>query len=233
MPYVKRIVCLANSFKTGGSCIAGKEVLANGYGEWIRPVSHRPTAEVRPSECGYGNNRWPTLLDIIDVPLLGLTTPRTHQTENHVIDTTRRWVKVGELPVNELSQLRDRPASLWINSDRTSGGGAFNCISQEEAATLRDSLMLIRPEHFSVKVGSKTWDGRTRKTYRGSFRYRGISYILQLTDPITISHFETADVGDYALNNVHICVSLTEPWPVDNNRCHKLVAAVFSEQPLR
>lgn len=27
MAYVKRIVCLANSYKIGGSCIAGREVL--------------------------------------------------------------------------------------------------------------------------------------------------------------------------------------------------------------
>jgi len=33
MAYVKRIVCLANSVKTGGTCIAGRELLPDGqYG---------------------------------------------------------------------------------------------------------------------------------------------------------------------------------------------------------
>ncbi len=231
MPYVKRIACLANSFKKGGTCIAGKEVPPSGYGSWIRPVSARPTAEVRPAECRYGRNEFPKILDIIDVPLLAAA-PRIHQTENHVIDTSQRWVKVGELSMDDLPQLRDLPATLWINSDRT-GAGAFNCISQEEAATLRDSLVLIRPEDFVVRVGSKTWEGRTTRTYRGSFRYRGTSYILQLTDPATIAQFEGGLEGDYPLGDVHICVSLTEPWEKDNNRCHKLVAAVFNAQPLR
>ena len=37
---VKRIVCLANSRKRGGRCVAGKELLADGRaGGWIRPVS--------------------------------------------------------------------------------------------------------------------------------------------------------------------------------------------------
>jgi hypothetical protein len=97
MACVKRIVCLANSFKIGGSCIAGKEVHAKGYGGWIRPVSARESAEVRPAECKYTNNHWPKLMDIMDVPLLNAT-PRNHQTENHIIDTTRPWEKVADLP---------------------------------------------------------------------------------------------------------------------------------------
>jgi hypothetical protein len=68
--YVKRIVCLANSYKRRGRCIPGREILANGYGGWVRPVSERPKAEVALSECRYENNVIPKLLDVVDVPLL-------------------------------------------------------------------------------------------------------------------------------------------------------------------
>jgi hypothetical protein len=230
MAYVKRIVCLANSFKTGGSCIAGREVLANGkYGGWLRPISSRPTAEVKPSECRYQNHASPKLLDIIDVPL-NKAAPRNHQTENHEIDATSRWVKVDELPWDELEQLRERPASLWINSDRTTTG-AFNCISQAEAATLHDSLVLIKKKDFTVEVGSKTWDGRTTKTFRGNFKHNGTLYSLSLTDPVATKAFSAKDAGEYQLDVVYLCISLTEPYDKDG-RCHKLVAAVITNPPL-
>lgn len=229
MPCVKRIVCLANSYKTGGTCVAGKEVLTDGYGGWIRPVSARPTAEVSVSESRYENYESPKLLDIIDVPLLS-PAPQHHQTENHIIDGVQRWVKVGEFPWNALEQLRDHPASLWINSDRTTTG-AFNCISPAEASTLHDSLVLIRPVDFKIEVGSNTWEGRTKRTYRGNFGYNDIYYSLSLTDPVACNAFAAREEGEYPLNEVYICVSLTEAFAKDG-RCHKLVAGVFSDPPL-
>ena len=94
MAYVKRIVCLANSAKQGGACIAGHEVLANGYGGWVRPVSDRPGQELGLLECIYWNNQFPRLLDLIDVPLQEAA-PLRHQTENHRIEPGRWWQKAG------------------------------------------------------------------------------------------------------------------------------------------
>jgi len=195
MAYLKTIVCLANSFKTDGRCVAGREVRANGYGDWIRPVSARETAEVSLSDCRYKDDQIPRLLDILHVPLLR-PEPNLHQTENHLIDTTQRWARAGRLRWEALPRLCDYPAALWINSDSTSTG-SFNCISQAEAATQRNSLALIRPEQFAVEVGSRTWDGRTKRTYRGSFVYHGIRYRLSLTDPVAYDAFRLREAGAY------------------------------------
>lgn len=228
MSYVKTIVCLANSYKPpNGRCVAGREVLASGYGGWIRPVSGRPTAEVSFSEYRYLDDATPKVLDIIDVPLLNAE-PRHHQTENHVIDTGQHWVKRGEVPWSALEQLRDRPTSLWINSDCTNAG-IYDCISQAEAATVRDSLVLIKPDRFAVEIGRNYWTGR--KSYRGDFDYNGAHYNLSVTDPVARSKFSTSQEGNYPVSDVYVCVSLTEPFEHDD-RCHKLVAAIISNPSL-
>ncbi len=231
MTIVKRIVCLANSFKIGGRCIAGREVLKKGnFGGWIRPVSARPTAEVKFSEYKYHNNTNPGVLDIIDVPLLKAA-PHGHQTENHVINPEKYWKKVGELSWDKLEQLREQPRSLWINSDSTDAG-AFNCISRAEASTLDGSLVLIKKKKFSVEVSSTSWEGRKKTTYRGNFRYNGIYYSLSVTDPVVRDAFKGKSEGEYQLKDVYLCISLTEPWDKDNNRCHKLIAAIIKDPPL-
>ncbi len=55
MNYTKMIVCLANSRKLSGRCIAGKEKTAEGIGGWVRPVSKRPTGKVSEYDRMYLN----------------------------------------------------------------------------------------------------------------------------------------------------------------------------------
>jgi hypothetical protein len=152
-----------------------------------------------------------------------------HQTENYVIDAGQRWVKTDELPMRALRQMEDHPQTLWNNRDKTRAG-VFNCLSREEAIALRDSLTLIRPDDFVVKVGSQTRDGKLERSYHTAFSYREVSYVLKLTDPQAIAPFRNSRESDYPFRDVYICVSLTEPFKDD--RCHKLVAAVFSAQLL-
>jgi hypothetical protein len=223
MGYIKRIVCLANSFKNGGSCVAGKEILLGGhYGGWIRPVSARPTAELWLSESMYDSYASPKLLDIIDVPLLKAI-PHDHQSENHLIDPAVSWTKKGELPRGELELLCDYPATLWLNRGRTSNG-AFDCVGREESALFAASLYFIKADCFTVEVGPGRWKGT--KTYRGNFRYREVEHSLRVTDPEIAGKFESKQDGRYPLQDVHLCVSLTEPFEMDK-RCHKLVASVI------
>ena len=51
MPTMKRILCLANSKKLSGRCVAGREVLDSGPGSWNRPVSARVPSQVDRSQA--------------------------------------------------------------------------------------------------------------------------------------------------------------------------------------
>jgi Dual OB-containing domain len=230
MSYVKRIVCLANSYKPGGRCIAGIEILDDGeFGSWVRPISARDTAEVSYNEYKYQSGHTPKLLDIIDVPLLK-PAPHNHQTENHILDPNSWWVKQGELPWDDLEQIRERPGSIWINSDHTRAG-CYDCMSPAEAETLKSSLLLIKKKEFTVEVGSSTWDGRTKRIYRGKFDYKSTHHNFSLTDPVARQGFSGKEQGEYPLSDVYLCISLTEPYEEDG-RCHKLVAAAITSPPL-
>ena len=100
----KRIVCLANSRKRGGRCIAGKELLVGGLaGAWVRPVSNRENEAVDDGERQYRDGTEPAVLDVIDVPLIEAR-PKGHQQENWLLNPDHYWTR-GE------THFRGGPAS--------------------------------------------------------------------------------------------------------------------------
>jgi len=225
MAYVKRIVCLANSVKTGGTCIAGREILPGGaYGGWIRPVSARPTAELSIMEPLYENNESPKLLDVIDVPLCK-PHPHRHQTENHLIDTSRPWVKRGRLPKQSLAELCERPSVLWTNGEDTKTG-RNNCISEKKAMRLKNSLRLIYVPRITIEVSAESRKEDARLKFKGSFVYNEVGYFMTVTDPVVIDYLRHQGEGKHHFESVYLTVSLTEPFAWDQ-RCHKLIAAVI------
>jgi hypothetical protein len=64
-PEFTTIVCLANSRKLSGRCLAGK---VPETGVWFRPVSARPDAAINLGERRYDDGSEPGLLDVVDVP---------------------------------------------------------------------------------------------------------------------------------------------------------------------
>src|SRR5688572_20697011 len=61
----KRIVCLANSRKLSGRCVAGIEIVDSQLSGWIRPVSVRQSHEVSEIEREYRDGSDPQVLDIV------------------------------------------------------------------------------------------------------------------------------------------------------------------------
>jgi hypothetical protein len=57
--YTKTILCLANSRKMSGRCIAGKEFDNGRLGAWLRPISARATEELSDDDRNYEDGEDP------------------------------------------------------------------------------------------------------------------------------------------------------------------------------
>ena len=97
MTEIKRIVCLANSRKLAGRCVAGREWSEErGARRWIRPVSARSGREVSEYEGQYEYGSDPKVLDIVNVPVLK-PLPEEWQTENWLLDPEYYWEIKGNV----------------------------------------------------------------------------------------------------------------------------------------
>ncbi len=225
MAYTKRIVCLANSRKNWERCVAGKEALAGGFGRWVRPVSPRPSGELTLKDRCYTDGGDPAVLDIIEVPLIR-PRPHRYQTENHVIDETLRWKKVGALPWRELGRLVDDLPRLWINGE----GPHYHRMPMDAAAALQSSLALIHVDNLVVHMNTAVDDyGKSRKRYRASFTYRALDYRFSATDPTFDGTLGTRKDGDHPIGDAYLCLSLSEEY---KGYVYKLVATVVTQTPL-
>lgn len=230
MNYTKTIVCLANSRKPGGKCVAGKETADGEHHGWIRPVSARPSAEISLEEQHYEDGQDPLILDIIEIPMIA-PVPRVHQTENHMIDDESYWTKKGVLAWADLPGLVDTPPTLWATGDSTYHG-RHDRMTQAVATGHQNSLVLIKPENVTIRVLTPgAGFGNPKRKVRADFTYQGVRYDFMVTDPVVERTFLAKQNGDYPIaRDVYFCVSLAEAHT--DGYCYKLVATIISEQPL-
>ena len=216
----KRIVCLANSRKTGGRCVAGIELFAGGRaGAWVRPVSARETQEVSDEERQYEDGSEPQLLDIIDVPVLHAQ-PTDYQKENWLLDPAYRWEKVGELASRDLAALTDPVEQLWTNrySTRT---GLNDRMPPTFARAAASSLRLIRVGRLGIAVSQPGLEfGREQQRVQGRFRHAGADYWIYVTDPVFEGQYLGRPNGEYTAGGCYLTISFGEPY----------VAAAVQEQ---
>ena len=222
-PTVKRILCLANSRKRGGRCVAGKvlqsDVRAAG---WLRPVSAREDEEISPRERCYADGGDPQVLDVIDVPLLD-PRPKTYQRENWLLDPNRCWAKVGQATWNDLRSMTDRDEPLWIN-DHSTRGGQNDRVPLAETAAIDNSLRLIRVDELTVTVSEPSRPSADFPVLRGSFNYLGDDYRFRITDPASESGSLNLTYGDYPVGERYLVISLGEPY---EGYAYKLIATII------
>ncbi len=223
--FTETIICLANSRKTSGRCIAGKRL--TDY-LWLRPVSSRITHEISEYDRRYSDGNTAQLLDIIEIPCIKRQ-PNLFQTENVLIDENFYWRYAGKATLQQVNALTDDQADLWIN-----GYGSYYNINNRVPEALLDysagSLRLIRLNKINLHVSPKAPEfGEMKHIIRASFNYLGENYKLDVTDPHIEHHFLSSGLGDYVINDVIACISLGELFSNRNGElfAYKLVASII------
>ena len=217
----KKIICLANSRKLSGRCIAGKETEGVHKNQWIRPVSNRKEGEVSEEERQFENGEYPQILDILSIKFIRheINPSWKYQAENYLIDSSVHWQKQGEVEWEDLEGLEDGPDKLWING-YSSNKGKNDHIPEVEAGDIKKSLYLIQPEHLQIIVQKY----QSKHQARAEFYFNNCRYNLRVTDPRVEKSFFGKGVGKYPINKAYLCAGLGEPF---NGNCYKLVAAVI------
>ena len=227
MAVIKTLVCLANSRKLSGRCVAG--MVDDDSGEWVRPVSDRLNREVSARERQYEDGTEPNVLDIVSVPLLR---PESHnfQSENWLLDPDYYWKKTGKVGWRGLLSLEQCPSSLWSNGSSTYHGNNDHILI-EEALTLSDSLKLIRVTDLTLHMHVPgAMFGDQKRVLRARFSYRGHEYILRVTDPEYELEYQAKPEGVYELGESFLTVSLSEPF---EGYVYKLVAAIIERAKIQ
>lgn len=225
MKYAKTILCLANSRKTSGRCIAGKEIVDERSGSWVRPVSGRSSEEISEEERRYEDGHDPRVLDVIRIPMIS-PQPKFYQSENHLIDDGYYWEKIRQGTWdNALAALDEVKGSLWPNSS-SSYNGSNDRVPEVVAKSLPGSLFLIRPDALRIHVNMEGAEfGQPKRKVRASFTFNNEHYKLSVTDPTIERQYLQGENGTYAIDKAILCISLGELW---EGYAYKLIAAVIT-----
>jgi hypothetical protein len=214
------IICLANSRKHSGRCVAGLRTDGSG---WVRPVGALPDGTLYPSDYHLNDLTEPGGLDVIRV---GVHAPRPldHQPENWQIDGSRWQLVARPVPPNLLPLLRGAvtsgPELLRGTSDRLA-------VADLQRQPIAASLALVAPESVDL-YHQLSYRGRPQARGRFALGPAGAAclYDLSITDPIWESRI--IHKGPQTLRQSEaeffLTVSLGEPLGLN---CYKLIAAII------
>lgn len=223
MGIVKRLLCLANSRKLNGRCVAGIELSGARRLGWIRPVSTREHEEVSEYERQYEDGSDPRVMDEIDVPLLEAR-PKGYQQENWLLDPAQYWQRAGRASWSDLDRLADPIAPLWIDGHGTNNG-RNDTIPLAKATGLTSSLRLVHVDNLTLSVFKPGEAfGNPKRRVQARFVHSRSEYWLWVTDPEYERAYLAKSDGDYQAGESFITVSLGEPY---KDACYKLVAAIM------
>jgi len=212
-------ICLANSYKRGGRCIAGVEIdidandcwtvkrKEDGNPIWIRPISK----DTEFGEIPEGEAHNVPLMSVVR-----LTDVVACPSESHTED-----VNYGSMhAVGKVSSCHEVFRELTDNVHTTLFYSTEYSISIETYVQGDYSLMMVHPEGFSFRLDPT----KNRAKYYMIFRYNGVTYDFSITDPAFYQYISQYPEAMNKLSDVYLALSLGLEY---EQRHHKLIAAVL------
>lgn len=216
-------ICLANSRKLGGRCIAGIQIQNN---EWIRPVSNFPEGSLVSQHYTLDTGNAVALLDVVRINVRE-PKPELTQPENWILADSR-WRHIRTLSANEAFQsleslIDSGPVLLGNTTDRIN-------INSLAGQSVNASLTLINPRSLRWHI---TTSLRGSRQTRAQFDVGGQCYNIAVTDPLWHSKLGELTIGNYQRNvcglrpSDRILFTVSLGKPMTNGECFKLVAGVI------
>jgi hypothetical protein len=210
-----RLVCLANSFKEGGRCLAGIEldnqnnpVIVNGRPKWIRPICDTPHGEVPTYLVSHLN-----ILEIIEINVTG--NPSTDYQCENALFRENSIRSIGTFGRDNLNALCESPLTIFNNRG--------NAVAQDAIRNLTRSLILINTNNFEVT--ERTYEDTQKRQTRLIFTHRANQYNFPITDPVFLHHYQANSDFIEGVHELLLCLSLGVVW---QNWYYKLVAGIIT-----
>lgn len=210
-----RLVCLANSFKEGGRCLAGIEldnqnnpVIINGRPGWIRPICNTLHGEIPTHLVSHLN-----MLDIIEIDVTG--NPNTDYQSENALFRENSIRHIGTFEKGNLNSLCENPLTIFNNRG--------NAVAQDVIGKLTRSLILINTNNFEVT--ERTYEDTQKKQTRLIFTHRMNQYNFPITDPVFLHHYQADPDFIEDITGLFLCLSLGVVW---QNWYYKLVAGIIT-----
>lgn len=221
----KTVLVLANSVRSDPSrCVAGREVVGDRFGRWVRPVSTNGCGEVSYAERTLTNGHEVGVLDVVRMPLAGRMADPL-QPENWAIKGQRTWTLIRRARFRELEQLAENPRSIWNEPNARNDSISEDYLRRNPVS---QSLYLVKPTSLKLQFYTNDYGRRQR---RAVFQYGGEQYDLAITDPRVPGNYGArypvwSEMREHDLNDrCYVCVSLAHDS--FRGRHYKLVATII------
>ena len=210
-----QFVCLANSYKEGGRCIAGivldrrgNPIIENSLPKWIRPISDLGHGEIPKEWVSHIN-----ILDIVEIETSAYV-GEGYQSENATFLEDSILV-TGIYDHTKLTGLCENRPHLF--------GTPGKAINIKYINRLDHSLTLVRATDFEV-LENPSDDNPVRKKIRLSFTYNNNEYNFPVTDPVFLHNYQNNANFLDGVEDIYLTLSvgvIFEEWH------HKLVAGII------